>query len=249
MASSVEVTFLGRQIPLEVKRLVAITPLFSDNTLTKVIQVVVEYLSGTGDADLAGASSTSSSSSEPGNTTNSRISALNAQLEAELEQNKSQVKKAAQREHVELAQQMGLFPVIFTGFYCILRAAIRTKLNAESFAEQLNELQFSAPVVRLLAKTLKDKRELFEKIALDNSSWYNRVVNVRWRVDVTISSSSMLRVFKPVILLQLELSDGRVRMMELSLEQFHKLRHSVASVLNHIHILMSHPIMKIEEKL
>jgi hypothetical protein len=74
------------------------------------------------------------------------------------------------------------------------------------------------------------------------------VINVRWRVDITISTSVITRVFKPVLLLQLELSNGTVRTMEVSLQQFHELRLACATALNEMITVSNHPIMLIRER-
>ena len=91
-----------------------------------------------------------------------------------------------------------------------------------------------------------NRREEFDKKSRTAGSWFNRLVDVRWRVDVTISSSVMNRVFKPVILLQFELSNGQVKTFEVSLQQFNELRLQVATVLNEMNLVESHPVMKIE---
>lgn len=72
------------------------------------------------------------------------------------------------------------------------------------------------------------------------------MTNLRWRVDITISSSMMTRVFKPVILMQMELSNGAMKTFEVPLQQFHQLRLAVATVLNDMHNIEQHPVMKIE---
>ena len=226
-SQGVEVTFLGRQIPLEVKRLVAVLPLVvsspeASSLITQTIQLVVQHLLGSSTSLLSDSTAQMK-----------QISELNAKLEAEIDKNKGQIKKNAQREQVENALKVGAFPTIFTGFYIIVRSAVRGKLNTDSFAAQLTELQIPAPIVKALAKILKEKsvpsrsrrkkkskkanqiiflffffsfsrRDTFQSVAVDSGSWYNRVQNIRWRVDVTISSSSMLRVFKPIVLLQVE---------------------------------------------
>jgi hypothetical protein len=55
-------------------------------------------------------------------------------------------------------------------------------------------------------------------------------------------------VFKPVLLLQLELSNGTVRTMEVSLQQFHELRLACATALNEMITVSNHPIMLIRER-
>jgi hypothetical protein len=47
---------------------------------------------------------------------------------------------------------------------------------------------------------------------------------LKWRVDVTISTGSLLRVMKPVLMLQLTLTDGTTATFEVSQDRFHQLR-------------------------
>ena len=67
--------------------------------------------------------------------------------------------------------------------------------------------------------------------------------DVRWRVDVTISTTSLSRVFKPTIPLQLTLSDGSMHNFECSVDKFHELRYSVAKSLKHAQDLQQHPTL------
>ena len=48
------------------------------------------------------------------------------------------------------------------------------------------------------------------------------LAGLQWRVDITISNSSLLRVMKPSILMQMTLSDGEIKTFELPIEQFHR---------------------------
>ena len=57
------------------------------------------------------------------------------------------------------------------------------------------------------------------------------VVNVKWRVDVTIATSHMQKVFTPVVLLQLELTNGDIKVIEVPQAQLHSLRYSLAKML------------------
>ena len=50
---------------------------------------------------------------------------------------------------------------------------------------------------------------------------------LRWRVDVVLATSACARVLKPSVLVQLQLSDGTTRCVELSVKAFHELRYKV----------------------
>ena len=70
----------------------------------------------------------------------------------------------------------------------------------------------------------------------------------QWRVDVTISTTSLARVFKPSLLLSLALSAPSHRQLtvECSVEQFHKMRYEVARALKHLQELELHPALQKE---
>ena len=60
---------------------------------------------------------------------------------------------------------------------------------------------------------------------------------LRWRVDVTISTSSMERVLKPAILLEMTLTDGRILTFLVPPHRLNEFRYNVARVLKEIHTL------------
>lgn len=55
---------------------------------------------------------------------------------------------------------------------------------------------------------------------------------LRWRVDVVLSTSAVSRVLRPAVLLQCTLSDGSVHSVEASLREFHQLRQAAAEALH-----------------
>lgn len=58
-----------------------------------------------------------------------------------------------------------------------------------------------------------------------------RVVGLRWRVDVAVSTGALARSLQPSVLLQLRLSDGSARRFEVPSAQFHELRYGLARLL------------------
>lgn len=62
---------------------------------------------------------------------------------------------------------------------------------------------------------------------------------------MTISSSSVSRVMRPSVVLELGLSDGRSRTLEAGLEAFQGLRYAVAKALADMNNLDAHPALKI----
>ena len=59
-----------------------------------------------------------------------------------------------------------------------------------------------------------------------------RVVDVSWRVDVTLSTSTAHKALRPSVVLALELDDGSTHSFECALERVHALREAVATLLN-----------------
>ena len=58
-----------------------------------------------------------------------------------------------------------------------------------------------------------------------------RLTQFRWRTEIAISTSSLNRLLRPSLLIQITLSDGRKQTLQLSIKQFHNLRLGVAMLL------------------
>eukprot|EP01059_Diplonema_ambulator_P012846 TRINITY_DN23313_c0_g1_i1.p1 TRINITY_DN23313_c0_g1~~TRINITY_DN23313_c0_g1_i1.p1 ORF type:complete len:108 (+),score=36.80 TRINITY_DN23313_c0_g1_i1:51-326(+) len=61
------------------------------------------------------------------------------------------------------------------------------------------------------------------------------LVQARWRVDVTITTSMMQKVLTPVVIMRLELSNGEIKTFELPQSQVHSLRYTLAKMLKDMH--------------
>jgi hypothetical protein len=196
-----DITFLGDNIPIEVLRFLPLVQyqLVSPKNVHKVVQYVVLFLS----------------SPEKVLSNQTAPTEMNNEMEAEVKQNLDTLladKKAKKKlskselEHVEQAQHQGPFSVLFTGFYTIFRAALRQHLKQEVFQEQISKMSLPDLVFKSVTGLYEKKREELENRAKQESQdWFEHIVNVRWRVDVTISTSMMTRVFKPVILMQVSM--------------------------------------------
>ena len=80
---------------------------------------------------------------------------------------------------------------------------------------------------------------------IQTSNFFPRIVDVKWRVDVTISTSSLERVMRPSVMMQLTLTDGTVKTFEMAMDQLHKLRYSLAKVLRSMQEIERNPIMRL----
>jgi len=140
-----------------------------------------------------------------------------------------------------------LLPPLFTGLYYILRAAIRTKVAQEDFQKDLGEIKFPPVFAQDLGRVLNKSRALLESVAISKRIHYPTISNLKWRVDVVISTSFLSRIISPVVLMEVTSSDGRVRTFELPIERFHELRYNVAKVLKDMEDLEQIPILKIDK--
>jgi len=131
--------------------------------------------------------------------------------------------------------------IVFTALQIILRTAIRTRTKASSVEKDLVSLNLPVLVVASIVESLKKERMGLELQSLSHRTRFPRLDGLQWRVDVAISSSSLLRVFRPSITMQMALSDGRIKTFDVSVEQFHQLRYNVAKVLREMQELERHP--------
>lgn len=99
---------------------------------------------------------------------------------------------------------------------------------------------------------------------------YATLNSFRWRVDVAISSGALKRLLEPSIVMELETSDGKARLFEVGLithiistssllmntclllklqvskQEFHDLRYSVANVLKQMQRLEKRSVLQIK---
>jgi hypothetical protein len=72
-------------------------------------------------------------------------------------------------------------------------------------------------------------------------------VATSWRVDVSVSTSSLSRTLEPSVLISLTLSHGRVVSFEMSLAAFHLLRFNVTLVLKEMEDLLGKQLFKLTD--
>ncbi|KDO33351.1 hypothetical protein SPRG_02158 [Saprolegnia parasitica CBS 223.65] len=68
-----------------------------------------------------------------------------------------------------------------------------------------------------------------------------------WRVDITVATSSIAPVWQPTVVLRFRMTDGKIRVTELPLQQFHELRYNTAKILQEMNQLERHPIMRLTQ--
>ncbi|XP_066999123.1 COMM domain-containing protein 5 isoform X2 [Anabrus simplex] len=117
-------------------------------------------------------------------------------------------------------------------------------MKVENFKEDLRDLKFPEDSISDFVNVLYGpKREILDN-NLSKSDFYLKLENLKWQVDITISSSVLSRVLEPSIRFEMILNNGRRCIFEVSISKFHELRFSVASVLKEIESLEKRKFLK-----
>jgi len=136
-------------------------------------------------------------------------------------------------------------PTLFTALYLLLRSAVKSKSKVEIIQNELLEHKIPEPLVVDLVKFIQTTRAEAEQTLYTRRIRLPALDTVKWRVDITISTGSLLRVMRPTILMHLTLTDGSTQSFEVSVERFHDLRYNVARVMKEMEELEKLPILKL----
>ncbi|KAM4020435.1 COMM domain-containing protein 5 [Anomaloglossus baeobatrachus] len=140
---------------------------------------------------------------------------------------------------------------IISGSYTLLRVAFRVSASAlkqEVFKEDLKELRIPEDFIEDFANVVYgSRRPVLEDTALKQSVRLPTVEDMRWRVDVAISTSSLSRALQPSILMQMKLSNGESHRFEVPVSKFQDLRYNVALLLKEMNDLEKKNILKIQD--
>ena len=71
------------------------------------------------------------------------------------------------------------------------------------------------------------------------------LARVRWRTDVVISSSSLSKVMRTALTMELTLDTGRVVTLEVPADKLAELRYTAASALFEMGGVEAHPVLRI----
>ncbi|XP_007516100.1 COMM domain-containing protein 5 [Erinaceus europaeus] len=124
---------------------------------------------------------------------------------------------------------------LLAGTHTLLQQALRlppASLKPDAFKDQLQELCIPQDMVADLASVVfGSQRPLLESVARQQGAQLPHLADIRWRVDVAISTSTLARSLQPSVLMQLKLSDGSAHRFEVPVTKFQELRYNVALVL------------------
>jgi hypothetical protein len=103
--------------------------------------------------------------------------------------------------------------VVLSGLYTLVNRITKSKTKLSAIAEDLIKINMPGPFVELFIRLIRVSRNNFETLALNNNFKFPRLLKLRWRVDVTISSSSLSRILKPSIMLQVFIYISNISVM------------------------------------
>mmetsp|Transcript_21881 Transcript_21881/g.65598 ORF Transcript_21881/g.65598 Transcript_21881/m.65598 type:complete len:148 (+) Transcript_21881:149-592(+) len=128
------------------------------------------------------------------------------------------------------------------GLYDEALASLKQLRSAASEADDVAWVEANARAVREAAAAAGDRAR-----SQPRPQMFPRLAGVRWRVDVSISTSSLDRVMRPTVTMEWTLDDGRVEAFEMSVDQFQKMRYDTAKALRAMQETERHPIMRIDD--
>nr|XP_023961789.2 COMM domain-containing protein 5 [Chrysemys picta bellii] len=152
-------------------------------------------------------------------------------------------------ESVDLSEEQ--LTSLISGMYTLLREALRLPLltfKQEVFKEDLQELRIPEELIMDFASVVfGNRRPVVEATTTKQGNKLPSVNDIKWRVDVAISTSSLARALQPSILMLLKLSDGTAHRFEVPVVKFQELRYNVALILKEMNDLEKRSILKIQD--
>ncbi|XP_048884450.1 COMM domain-containing protein 5 isoform X1 [Brienomyrus brachyistius] len=141
--------------------------------------------------------------------------------------------------------------LIVAGMYSLLKEALRlptSSLKQEVFKDDLRELRISEEFITDFASVVfGNRRTALEAAYTHQQPRLPSIEDLQWRVDVAISTSSLVRALQPSILMRMKLSDGKIHQFEVPISKFQDLRYNVALILKEMNDLEKRSILKIQD--
>ncbi|CAK6969324.1 COMM domain-containing protein 5 [Scomber scombrus] len=140
---------------------------------------------------------------------------------------------------------------IVAGMYRLLSEAIRipvSSLKQEAFKEDLREVRIPEDFITDFSSVVfGNRRAVLDAATSQNDPHLPTLDQLKWRVDVAISTSSLARALQPSVLMQMKLSDGSFHRFEVPVTKFQELRYNVAMILKEMNALEKRSILKIQD--
>merc|ERR1712070_400067 len=146
-------------------------------------------------------------------------------------------KHAAHLEDDNIALELGE-PDVDAAVRCLIQQIVRLgdRMPIENARKNLIE-EFAVPeqIASALCEAIPKERRLgIQAFQATKTPALRQLVDLRWRVDVHISTSHLKKKMKPSILMQLLFDDGAIKTFECSPDMFHEFRYSVTKLLHEV---------------
>lgn len=139
----------------------------------------------------------------------------------------------------------------YAGLLKLLQMAIKHSTSSwtkEMFMADIAVLGLPQEYADDLTSAVFGSRRSVLDVAADNKKpRFPTIVDMKWKIEVGISTTSLNRVLEPVVSMQLTLSDGKVKSFEMSTTKFQELRYNAASVLKEMENLEKRSVFKIQD--
>jgi len=120
----------------------------------------------------------------------------------------------------------------YPGIITIIKKIVRqSKLSKKKLINDLNELGLTGKHQEHLVKMYAEWKPTS---SVNTQQQFQQMDDLRWRVDVAISTTTLNRALEPTVLMQLTTNKNENHTFEVSKQKFHELRHTVAEVLNNM---------------
>mmetsp|Transcript_1715 Transcript_1715/g.4816 ORF Transcript_1715/g.4816 Transcript_1715/m.4816 type:complete len:232 (+) Transcript_1715:59-754(+) len=129
------------------------------------------------------------------------------------------------------------FSTLFTGVHWFLRVCMRSSLKPMQLSAELADIKMPDACVEPLVFAVQQGRARQTAGETAVASTLPTLDALRWRLDVTISTSSLHRVLRPALTMQTTLSDGSVHAFHVPKQRFNELRYTAAKLLKEMQTL------------
>lgn len=141
--------------------------------------------------------------------------------------------------------------IAYSGILRLIQLAYRwnpNSLTKEQFVSDISFLNLSKEMVEdLTSAVYGSRRAVVEDVLAKSKPRLPTVSEMKWKIDVTISTASLNRVLEPSISVQMTLDNGDVKHFEMTVERFQELRYSAANALREMEELEKKSILKIQD--
>ncbi|XP_014236607.1 COMM domain-containing protein 5-like [Trichogramma pretiosum] len=166
--------------------------------------------------------------------------------------------KAIKQDYVDegaleiLSESFEISQAIVDEWYAAILTIVTLHLRSPSitikppeFKQCLEELKFSPECIQDIFSVVTGAKRPELMFGLHSRiQFLPHVVACKWRIDITISSSSMSKVMEPCIIMEWILSNNYTYVFELSVPCFYKLKNTVIESLTELKKLESYKVVQ-----